>query len=50
MHDLHKGVLSGEVLVESVGQIHRAMLAAGTTYRNGQIAAVILLKFWNPAG
>ena len=35
MHNLHKWMLGGEVLVEPVGQVDRPVLASGTADGDG---------------
>jgi hypothetical protein len=44
-----KGLLLGKMLIESVGQIHGAVLAAGAANGDGHIAAVVGLEFGDPA-
>jgi hypothetical protein len=47
--DFDKGLLLRKVLIESIGQIHGAVLTAGATNGDGHITAVIILEFGDPA-
>ena len=49
MNYLDQRVGFTEILSQSVGEIHRAMLSACTADSDSEIAAVIILMFGNPA-
>ena len=49
MHYLDQGVRFAEMLSQSVGEIHRAMLTACTADGDSEVAAIIVLMFGDPA-